>query len=150
MGSMTWGQRLEREGLGVKVLSALGLPASGSNQSTTSMYRQGPSLSLRTGTHVLPVPSEELQAQCNADDQFDNFQRVFRSVMSVSKAEVLKREAKEKHRNQRFAITLVVVCRQKTIRITLHPLRDDAFSSALASASTKRLIPRTCQRASAS
>ena len=49
----------------------------------------------------IPEPSEELKAQCNADDQFGNFQRVFRSVMSVSKAEVLKREAKEKHRNER-------------------------------------------------
>jgi hypothetical protein len=49
----------------------------------------------------IPAPSEELKSQCNADDQFSNFQRVFRSVMSVPKAEVLKREAKEKHRNAR-------------------------------------------------
>jgi len=35
------------------------------------------------------------------DNQFNNFERVFRSVMSVPKAEVLKREAKEKHRNAR-------------------------------------------------
>ena len=50
-----------------------------------------------------PIPdlTEELKAQCNADDQFSNFERVFRSVMSVPKAEVLKREAKEKHRNAR-------------------------------------------------
>jgi hypothetical protein len=49
----------------------------------------------------IPEPSQELKAQCNADDQFSNFERVFRSVMSVSKAEVLKREAKDKHRNVR-------------------------------------------------
>jgi hypothetical protein len=46
-------------------------------------------------------PSEELKAQCNAENQFSNFERVFRSVMSVPKVEVLKREAKEKHRNDR-------------------------------------------------
>jgi hypothetical protein len=50
---------------------------------------------------TIPAPSEELKAQCNAENQFSNFDRVFRSVMSVPKAEVLKREAKEKHRNAR-------------------------------------------------
>ena len=49
----------------------------------------------------VPEPSEELKAQCNAESQFSNFEHVFRKVMSVSKAEVLKREAKEKHRNAR-------------------------------------------------
>jgi hypothetical protein len=49
----------------------------------------------------IPAPTEELQAQCNADNQFSNFERVFRKVMSVPKAEVLKREAKEKNRNAR-------------------------------------------------
>lgn len=49
----------------------------------------------------IPEPSEELKAQCNADDQLGNFERVFRSVMSVPKAEVLKREKKELHRNAR-------------------------------------------------
>jgi hypothetical protein len=49
----------------------------------------------------IPEPSEELKAQCNAENQFSNFERVFRKVMSVPKAEVLKREAKEKHRNAR-------------------------------------------------
>lgn len=49
----------------------------------------------------IPEPSEELKAQCNAEDQFSNFERVFRKVMSVPKTEVLKREAKEKHRNAR-------------------------------------------------
>ena len=46
----------------------------------------------------IPGPSEELKAQCNAENQFSNFEHVFRKVMSVPKAEVLKREAKEKHR----------------------------------------------------
>jgi|SRR5579859_1922838 len=41
----------------------------------------------------IPEPSEELKAQCNAENQFGNFERVFRSAMSVPKAEVLKREA---------------------------------------------------------
>lgn len=49
----------------------------------------------------IPEPTEELKAQCNADNQFRNFERVFRSAMSVPKAEVLKREAKEMHRNAR-------------------------------------------------
>jgi hypothetical protein len=39
--------------------------------------------------------------ECNAENQFSNFERVFRSVMSVPKAEVLKREANEKYRNAR-------------------------------------------------
>jgi hypothetical protein len=50
---------------------------------------------------TIPQPSEELKARCNAENQFGNFGRVFRSVMSVPKAEVLKREAKEMHRNGR-------------------------------------------------
>jgi hypothetical protein len=49
----------------------------------------------------IPEPTEELKARCKADNQFSNFERVFRSVMSVPKAEVLKREAKEMHRNAR-------------------------------------------------
>jgi hypothetical protein len=49
----------------------------------------------------IPQASEELTAQCNAENQFSNFGRVFRKAMSVPKAEVLKREAKEKHRNAR-------------------------------------------------
>jgi hypothetical protein len=50
-----------------------------------------------------PIPdlTEELKAQCNAENQFSNFERVFRTVMSVPKAEVLKREKKELHRNAR-------------------------------------------------
>jgi hypothetical protein len=47
----------------------------------------------------IPEPTEELKAQCNADDQFSNFDRAFRTVMSVPKAEILKREAQELHRN---------------------------------------------------
>jgi hypothetical protein len=49
----------------------------------------------------IPEPSDDLQAQCNAENQFSNFENVFRKVMSVPKAEVLKREAKDKHRNAR-------------------------------------------------
>jgi len=49
----------------------------------------------------IPKPTPELIAQCDAENQFSNFERVFRKVMSVPKAEVLKREAKEKHRNAR-------------------------------------------------
>ena len=47
----------------------------------------------------IPEPTEDLKALCNADNQFSNFDRTFRAVMSVPKAEVLKREAKELHRN---------------------------------------------------
>jgi hypothetical protein len=49
----------------------------------------------------IPKPSPELIAQCNAENQFSNFENVFRKVMTVPKSEVLKREAKEKHRNAR-------------------------------------------------
>jgi hypothetical protein len=49
----------------------------------------------------IPEPSEELKALCDADNQFSNFDRAFRAVMSVPKGEVLKREKKELHRNAR-------------------------------------------------
>jgi hypothetical protein len=49
----------------------------------------------------IPKPTKELIALCNAENQFDNFQQVFRKVMSVPKAEVLKQEKKELHRNAR-------------------------------------------------
>jgi hypothetical protein len=49
----------------------------------------------------IPKPDKKLKTQCDAENQFSNFDRVFRSVMSVPKAEVLKLEAKEKHRNIR-------------------------------------------------
>ncbi len=49
----------------------------------------------------IPKPSPELIAQCDAENQFSNFERVFRKVLSVPKAEVVKRETREKHRNAR-------------------------------------------------
>jgi len=49
----------------------------------------------------IPIPTKELLSQCDRDNQLNNFERVFQSVMSVPKAEVLKREAREKHRNAR-------------------------------------------------
>jgi hypothetical protein len=50
----------------------------------------------------IPKPTPKLIAQCDADNQFSNFERVFRTVMSVPKAEVLKREKKELHRKKRM------------------------------------------------
>ena len=49
----------------------------------------------------IPQPTEALKSLCNAENQLSNFERVFRSVMTVPKAEVLKREAKDLHRNAR-------------------------------------------------
>jgi hypothetical protein len=49
----------------------------------------------------IPQPTEELIAKCDADNQFSNFDRLFRRVMSVPKSEVLKQEKKELHRNAR-------------------------------------------------
>lgn len=49
----------------------------------------------------IPAPTEELKAKCDADNQFGNFDRVFRTVMAVPKAEVLRREKEELHRNAR-------------------------------------------------
>jgi len=49
----------------------------------------------------IPQPTEELKAMCDGDNQFANFDRVFRKVMSVPKAEVLKQERRELHRNAR-------------------------------------------------
>jgi hypothetical protein len=52
-------------------------------------------------TKPIPMPTEELKALCNAENQLSNFGSAFRAVMSVPKAEVLKREAMELHRNAR-------------------------------------------------
>jgi hypothetical protein len=49
----------------------------------------------------IPKPSPELIARCDAENQFSNFELVFRKVLSVPKAKVLKREAKDLHRNAR-------------------------------------------------
>ena len=49
----------------------------------------------------IPAPTEELKTMCDAEDQFSNFDRVFRKVMSVPKSEVLKQEKRELHRNAR-------------------------------------------------
>jgi hypothetical protein len=49
----------------------------------------------------IPHPTDELNAKCDANNQFSNFERVFRSVMAVPKTEVLKQEKKELHRNAR-------------------------------------------------
>lgn len=50
---------------------------------------------------VIPKLTKELEAKCNADNQFENFDRVLRSVISVPKAAVLKEEAKQKRRKKR-------------------------------------------------
>lgn len=44
----------------------------------------------------IPEPTEELKAKCDAANQFDNLDRMFRSVVSVPKADVEKHEAKVK------------------------------------------------------
>jgi hypothetical protein len=49
----------------------------------------------------IPKPTEGLKERCDADNQFSNFDRLFRKVMSVPKAEVLKQEKQEIHRNAR-------------------------------------------------
>ena len=47
---------------------------------------------------VKPIPelTKELKARCNSDNQCSNSDRMFRAVISVPKAAVLKEEAKEK------------------------------------------------------
>jgi len=45
--------------------------------------------------------TEKLKAQCDADNQFERFDTLFRNALSVSKDEVLKAEAKEKRRKAR-------------------------------------------------
>jgi hypothetical protein len=49
----------------------------------------------------IPKPTEELKAKCNADDQFSRFDRVFRAVIAVPKAAMLKEEAKQKRRKKK-------------------------------------------------
>jgi hypothetical protein len=49
----------------------------------------------------IPAPTDEMKANCDAENQFSNFDRLFRKVMSVPKEEVLKQERRELHRNAR-------------------------------------------------
>jgi hypothetical protein len=49
----------------------------------------------------IPEPTKELKAKCDADNQFERFDRTFRSVISVSKADMLKAEAKQKRRRKK-------------------------------------------------
>ena len=49
----------------------------------------------------IPEPTEELKVQRNAESQFSNFDRAFRAIISVPKAEILKRKTRELHRNAR-------------------------------------------------
>jgi len=49
----------------------------------------------------IPKPTEELMAKCNAEDQFENLDRVFRAVISVPKSAVLKQEAKNRRRKKK-------------------------------------------------
>lgn len=48
----------------------------------------------------IPEPSKELKAKCDADNQFERFDRLFCSVISVPKRDVLKEEAKQKRRKK--------------------------------------------------
>lgn len=45
--------------------------------------------------------TEKLRAQCDADDQFNRFDSLFRKVISVPKDKVLKAEANHKQRKAR-------------------------------------------------
>jgi hypothetical protein len=40
--------------------------------------------------------TEELKAKCDADNQFDRFDRVFRQVVSVPKAAIDREDVKQK------------------------------------------------------
>jgi hypothetical protein len=44
----------------------------------------------------IPKPTAKLIAKCNADDQFEKFDRILRSVISVPKTAIVKEEAKQK------------------------------------------------------
>lgn len=45
--------------------------------------------------------TDKLKTQCNAENQFDRFDSLFRKVISVPKADVLRAEAKERRRKAR-------------------------------------------------
>jgi hypothetical protein len=49
------------------------------------------------------VISDELAAKCSGPDQFENFDKLFRSVIAVSKATVDKRETKWKKQRAKRA-----------------------------------------------
>jgi len=51
----------------------------------------------------IPKPTKELEAKCDADNQFDRFDSFFRSVISVPKTAVLKEGAKQKRRKKKQA-----------------------------------------------
>ena len=45
--------------------------------------------------------TDKLKAKCDADNQFERFDKLLRNALSVSKDEVLKAEAREKRRKAR-------------------------------------------------
>ena len=46
-------------------------------------------------------PTNKLKAKCDADNQFSNFDRLFRAVISVPKATVEAEEKRQKNRKAR-------------------------------------------------
>jgi len=49
----------------------------------------------------IPEPTEQLKAKCDAENQFSNLDRIFRSAISIPKADALKLEAQGKQQKAR-------------------------------------------------
>jgi hypothetical protein len=49
----------------------------------------------------IPKPTKELLEQCNAQDQFGNFDQALRAILAVPKSEMLKCEARLKRKKAR-------------------------------------------------
>lgn len=49
----------------------------------------------------IPEPTEELKSKCDAENQFSNLDRLFRAVISVPKADMLKADAEGKRQKTR-------------------------------------------------
>jgi hypothetical protein len=48
----------------------------------------------------IPEPTEELKAKCDAENQFSNLDRLFRAVITVPKADIIKADAEEKRQKK--------------------------------------------------
>ncbi len=59
------------------------------------------SISMKNKEKPIPEPSEEMKSKCDAENQFSNLDRLFRKVISVPKADVLKVDKRGKQQKTR-------------------------------------------------
>jgi hypothetical protein len=56
---------------------------------------------LKMKIRPIPKPTKELLAKVNGENQFEAFDKALRTALTVSKSEIVKREARAKRRRAR-------------------------------------------------